>query len=357
MKSCPVCKTKYSDDAEFCAKCKAYLVELSDEEKVPFDKKRLITAILSTAAFMLVIAGIYWVIGLVNGGNYRAARELVGIIWNVDYETFNSTNTTEFAQKSYSKEFLEDYMGDIEYNAGVEQAKADKLVSRVLNIENGGEVKNTDHTVQTVKAQIIIDRYEPEDPDMSFFEQGNKYTLVYDVYFVEEEGQQKISQFFFHPEGEEMLPKSQKERLTKSERDEIEGITRKYLEIRYNSATYDVVAQWDFYKNNCESEFLTTDEITINSLQGMEDELKQYNAIVTLEKYEIKSGEQKKHYFDGESSDFYYWTETEYTYKIKADSSFYTLKGLDDTNTIKERLYFVKQDSKFFLAAAEYVVE
>ncbi len=61
MKKCPVCNIKYADDAEFCAKCKAHLAVIAEDESVPFDKKRLITAILCTIGFMAFIAGMYYV--------------------------------------------------------------------------------------------------------------------------------------------------------------------------------------------------------------------------------------------------------------------------------------------------------
>ncbi|MBQ9942126.1 MAG: hypothetical protein IJP03_03860 [Christensenellaceae bacterium] len=69
MKICPICKVRYSDEAEFCAKCKTVLLEEKEDESanLPVDKKRLWTAILSTCAFMLVVAGIYYLMGLLKG--------------------------------------------------------------------------------------------------------------------------------------------------------------------------------------------------------------------------------------------------------------------------------------------------
>lgn len=64
MKICPICKTQYSDEAEYCAKCKALLETLpKKEEKVPVDFKRLAKAIISTFAF---IGGIYLMLYLLS---------------------------------------------------------------------------------------------------------------------------------------------------------------------------------------------------------------------------------------------------------------------------------------------------
>ena len=66
MKICPICKIEYSDEAEYCAKCKAYLQKVEKQERVPYDGKRMWIAILSTIGFMLVIAGIYYLIGILT---------------------------------------------------------------------------------------------------------------------------------------------------------------------------------------------------------------------------------------------------------------------------------------------------
>ncbi len=66
MKRCPVCHIDFSDDAEFCSKCKAYLQEVKEEPSVPFEKKRLITALVYTIGFMMFIAGIYYVYSLLT---------------------------------------------------------------------------------------------------------------------------------------------------------------------------------------------------------------------------------------------------------------------------------------------------
>ena len=64
MKECPICKTEFSDEAEFCPKCKAVLFEKKKEERVPFEGKRLAIAIVCMCGFMLLAAGLYMLMGL-----------------------------------------------------------------------------------------------------------------------------------------------------------------------------------------------------------------------------------------------------------------------------------------------------
>ena len=66
MKMCPICHVEYSDEAEFCPKSMAKLNKKDEVENAPFEKKRLLKAIFWTCGFMLVVAGIYYVIGLLS---------------------------------------------------------------------------------------------------------------------------------------------------------------------------------------------------------------------------------------------------------------------------------------------------
>ncbi len=65
MKVCPVCKIEYSDKAEYCKKCEAYLLEKSDKpEKVKTDYKRLLKVCLFTGGFIIFIMVLYYVFNL-----------------------------------------------------------------------------------------------------------------------------------------------------------------------------------------------------------------------------------------------------------------------------------------------------
>ena len=59
MKVCPICRTEFSDEAEFCPKCKASLYKKQEVEKAPFEWKRLVIAIVCTCGFMGIVAGLY----------------------------------------------------------------------------------------------------------------------------------------------------------------------------------------------------------------------------------------------------------------------------------------------------------
>ena len=65
MKVCPVCKIEYSDKADYCKKCEAYLVEKEDKpEKIKTDYKRLIKMCLYTGGFIIFIMILYYVYSL-----------------------------------------------------------------------------------------------------------------------------------------------------------------------------------------------------------------------------------------------------------------------------------------------------
>ena len=66
MKKCPICKLEFSDEAEFCPQCQAKLLEIKEEENAPFERKRLMVAIISTIGFMSIVAVLYYVIGLLT---------------------------------------------------------------------------------------------------------------------------------------------------------------------------------------------------------------------------------------------------------------------------------------------------
>ena len=65
MKYCPVCKIEYSDKAEFCKKCEAYLLEKQDKpHSVKTDYKRLLKICLYTFGFIVFIMALYYLYSL-----------------------------------------------------------------------------------------------------------------------------------------------------------------------------------------------------------------------------------------------------------------------------------------------------
>ena len=66
MKICPLCKTKYSDEAQYCAKDKVLLQKIPEKakgEKVPFEPKRILKACIFTCIFMGFIMLLYYILG------------------------------------------------------------------------------------------------------------------------------------------------------------------------------------------------------------------------------------------------------------------------------------------------------
>jgi hypothetical protein len=64
VKRCPICKTQYSDEAEYCASCKTLLLKEEDpkENEKPKNKvnvKGLVWAIVSTCAFIGLMIVLY----------------------------------------------------------------------------------------------------------------------------------------------------------------------------------------------------------------------------------------------------------------------------------------------------------
>lgn len=74
MKKCPICNIEFSDEAEFCPKCKAKLQEVSDKPKMTFksfsegikndakqtDWKKLGKSIAFTFGFIIVLCAAYY---------------------------------------------------------------------------------------------------------------------------------------------------------------------------------------------------------------------------------------------------------------------------------------------------------
>lgn len=292
---------------------------------------------------------------------YEIAEELVHIIWDVDYHDFTSEETTKFVDAYYAEAFRLDYHDDVEYHAGVESVRQEALISRVLGTEDLGSeterIDETDYLVQTVRVMLYIENFEPEDPEQSFFEEGQHYTLLYHVYFLEEEGVWKIAQYGYDPEGEALLPASEKERLSEEEMEEIRALTREYLDVRYNlnAESFSVSDQWTFYEQNLQEAFLERDGITKDYLEAMGQELENYHVQITLEQATIEAGEQKQLVFDETFTNYYYWTEAEYTYSVQADWEYMAEKNLAENNFLKERLYFEKEGDGFKIAWAEYL--
>jgi len=293
---------------------------------------------------------------------FDIAKKLVHILWEVDYRTFTSEDTTGFAKKHYESAYLADYLEDTETNAGVVSVQEEELVSHVLLVEDLGErterLDGETYTVQRVRAVVQVERFRPKDPKMSFFEEGKSFTMLYDVYFIEEQGVQKIAEYGFEPEGEEFLPAGEKEPLPQEGREQIGQLVIAYLDTRYNIAadSFSVEQQWDFYSQNLSEWFLERDDISRESLEQWGEELSSYHVSIALGESVIEIGQQKKYVNDGESGHFYYWAEASYSYTVEADQRYFALKGIEKIDNVRERLYFDRgENGKYRLMWAEYL--
>ena len=64
MKRCPICQTEYSDEAEYCVKCKTLLLkeEKTTQKEKPKQKvniKGLVISIVATCAFIAFMMLVY----------------------------------------------------------------------------------------------------------------------------------------------------------------------------------------------------------------------------------------------------------------------------------------------------------
>ena len=66
MKICPICGVEYSDDAQYCAKCKTVLIEKKEKKPVPTNYKGLAIAIVGTMLFIGAIYGFIYLMSLIS---------------------------------------------------------------------------------------------------------------------------------------------------------------------------------------------------------------------------------------------------------------------------------------------------
>lgn len=294
---------------------------------------------------------------------YEIGEALVQQLWDVDYKTFTAEGTTALAKKYYEASYLEYYLEDVEYNAGVQHVEETQLVSRLLSAEDMGtekeQLEGVDYTIQKLKAEVAVDHFRPEYPEQNYFEEGKTYSLIYYIYFVEQEDNMKISGFSYLPEDGEMLPVAHRQKLTQSQKEMILSISNDYLAVRYqlSGEEFSVQQAWAFYQQNLSSNFLERDEISLETLQQMAQEYIQYGVQIRLTEKTLEVGDSKTLAYDGYTAEYYYWVKAEYTYKITAkDASFFSIKGVGSTASLTEMLYFaLQEDGSFRMVFAEYL--
>lgn len=293
---------------------------------------------------------------------YELSQQLIGLLWNVDYETFSPEQTEKFARHYFEQGYLENFLADPEGETGAAENRANQLKSRLNSVSDQGSeqqiLEDTEYTVQRVQISVTLDSFAPERPEDSFFEQGQTYLLNYQVYFVNQNGALKIAGFSFAPEGEAYLPAKEKQPLTEEEKADVTAIAEEYLRARYevDYTTFLGADVFDFYTAHLSEAFLARDGITLASLGALEEEFKSYHVSIRLLSNTLSAAAQKTSFFDGENHGYYYYVQAEYAYEITADPSYFAQKDLASSKIVKELLYFERQpNGEFLMIGAEYV--
>lgn len=294
----------------------------------------------------------------------NAAKELVDVIWNVDYRTFTADKTTAYAKKYYDKEFLADYLDDIRVNAGTDAVEEEKLQAKVLSVSPVGEGKeklgDTLFKKYTVKAQVEIAHYEPVYPEESFFEAGKTYTLEYTLYFRDQEGELKLSAFGFEPADGPFLPKKANNvTLTKSQVEAMKEAARRYYETRYNFdyRSYDSKAVYGYYQDNMDAAFFEREGITQKYIDDFKKDVQAFkmkSQIISLEFPRTDENKSRFDFIDGVQ--FYYTVQAELKYRIAASPEYFEKSEIKQGEEVylNETLGFVFENEKPKLAYAEY---
>lgn len=292
---------------------------------------------------------------------FTISAELMSLLWNVDYETFSADPITEFAQQHFESGYLQHYLQDPEGEAGVAQNKQNKLKSKLnFVLDQGSEqqiLEDREYTVQSVQISVTLDSFEPEYPEENFFEQGQSYLLNYQLYFVQQGEELKLAGFGFEPEGEEYLPSSEKEPLGQEGAEAVNAIARQYLRVRYqlDYQTFSAKEAMEFYSQSLSPDFLKRDGLTLEAMEALGEEFSRYHVSIRLLSYTLMPGAQKTEYSDGETTNYYYYVDAEYTYEITADAEYFAQKDLSSSRTMSERLYFERQENgEFWMIGAQY---
>ena len=292
---------------------------------------------------------------------FAISKELMELLWNVDYQSFSSDPTIAFAKKHFESGYLEHFLEDPDGQTGLEQNRQNKLKSRLEDVRDLGLeqqiLDGTEYTVQSVQISVFLESFAPEYPEESFFEQGQRYLLNYQVYFVQQDGALKLAGFSFQPEGEAYLPASEKARLSEEEKKIVLDIAEQYLGARYEVEYESFSAEQVFalYEEILSEAFLARDGITLQSLAAQQQEFVQNHVSIRLLDCSLMAADQKMEFFDGENYGYYYHVRASYTYEITADAGYFVEKDLASTKTMEETLYFEKQQSgEFYMIGAEY---
>lgn len=297
-----------------------------------------------------------------------ASAELMSIQWDVDYADFTSERTTAFAKKYYDSEFLADYLEDPELSAGVDAVTVERLSCRLISAEATGYSTQRlgeagaeiDYEVCHMRTVMYIDSYEPLYPEDSFFEAGREYTLLYDVYFMREDGRLKLSAFEFEPEGEAFLPKrAENVTLGETQRAQIEEVARQYYQYRYafNYRDYDGQEVYDFYLKHMTERQREREGITEEYFDALKEELTAFSLTVRLTSLSLDvPGDKSGIVVDEESVEYYYIVEAAVSFLPTGAAEYFEQTGMTEGEGVSftEKLCFLFEEGEPVIAYSEY---
>lgn len=307
----------------------------------------------------LILALLFLLAGCAPAAEDRAetACEYVRTIWEVDYATYSEDAMTEFAKEHYSEGYLEDFLRDPYFNAGVADIKREKLVSRVLGTEHiestsFEDVDGNTYFTETVKVFVSVDSFEADENTVSYFEAGEVYTLIYDVYFSKDG---KIEGFDMAAEEGALLPEGEDRELTETERGAAGDVIREYVYTGWTvDGGYSAEKVLAFYEENLSREFMERDGLTKELLAARENEVKSFDVGMTVTELSVSVAPRKRYATVGGERDFYYWADAEYSVVTGGNAEYLAAVGLKQNMQIKERIYFVIDEGKVTLVGAEY---
>ncbi len=296
---------------------------------------------------------------------YRVGRELMSILWDVDYNTFAPETSTQFAKDYYDSEFLEDYMRDPELKSGVNSIWEEKLVSRVLSVSPLGFDTETfedgQYTLCRVQVKMYIDNYEPLYPDDTYFSADREFLLNYTLYFKWEMGKQKLSGFEFRPANEPFLPKSANNvPLTPVMQEKIAKLVQEYYAIRYgfHYKTFDVEKVYGFYQSSMTEGLLKNEEITKEYLDQFYKDITSLQMTSSIERIDLGTLPVNKEgvLANEEAFEFCYVVHASVDYLVEATDEYFemtdTLRG--EITSIQEKLCFIFEGEEPKLYYAEF---
>ena len=293
-----------------------------------------------------------------------AAKELIDVLWNVDYNTFTPEKATAYAKKYYESEFLKEFMDDINYNSGIPAIKEEKLISKVVSMGDGEaskeELGDTTYKKYTMTAKIEIKSYEPMYPEDSFLEAGKTYDLLFTLYFAEQDGALKLVAYAYEPENGVFLPKrANNVQLNADQRNEIKIIAENYCKTRYNFdyRTYAPKKIFEFFKMNATDAFMENEGLTEQYIGDFYKDIKTFkmrSVIVSLKILAVEENKAPVNMPDG--TQFFYFAVADIRYVIDATDDFFKQAQMKkgELYAIKEYLGFDLLNGKFKIAFTEW---